>query len=619
MRVADYLVSRLLSAGLQDVFLVTGGGSMHLNDAFARNKAFKVTCFHHEQSAAMAAEGYARSSHKPCALNVTTGPGGINALNGVFGAYVDSIPMFVVSGQVKRETVAASYPDIPLRQLGDQEVDIVSMVRPIVKFVHYLNRKEDVEAVMDSALALMLNGRPGPVWIDVPIDIQGAIVSVEQQRSVSDVFLPRVDFAKLVNDPGCTRNTKLELTKSNDSDSKFYAALVALKAAKRPVILAGTGVSSPAARASFNRLLNELNLPFVPGWNALDLIPTEHKNFAGRPGTVGDRAGNFSVQSSDLILILGCRLNIRQIGYGWHNFAKNAFKIMVDIDEAELDKPTLSIDLKIKSKVEQFLDFLLSHEPEISSKEHSIYRDWCVERVNKYPVVLPAYEKQTPLNPYFFLSELSKILQPKATVVAGNGAACVMSFQAFEVKIDQRIFTNSGSASMGYDLPAAIGSAIARGPLDGPVVCIAGDGSIMMNIQELQTVAAKELNIKIILLNNGGYLSIRSTQQSYFPDNMFGTDSNNGVAMPDFSELVPAFGLNYCRIDRWDDSAPVLLRRKIESKKPEFIEIMVDPNQGFEPKLASRKNGDGSMTSPDLDDMAPFLSRAELATNRFGL
>jgi len=618
MRVADYIVKRLLSAGLQDVFLVTGGGSMHLNDAFSRNKEFKVTCFHHEQSAAIAAEGYARSSYKPCALNVTTGPGGINALNGVYGAYVDSIPMFVVSGQVKCETVAATYPNIPLRQLGDQEVDIVSMVRPIVKFVHYLNRKEDVESVMDSALALMVNGRPGPVWVDVPIDIQGAIVSVEHQRSVSNEFLPRVDFAKLFNDPGCTGNTKLELSRSNDSESKFHAALVALKTAKRPVILAGTGVSSPAARAAFNQLLNELDLPFVPGWNALDLIPTGHKNFAGRPGTVGDRAGNFSVQNSDLILILGCRLNIRQISYNWHNFAKNAFKIMVDIDGAELDKPTLNIDLKIKSKVEQFLDFLLSHKSEIFRKEHSTYRDWCVDRVHKYPVVLPTHIDQTPVNPYFFLSELSKILQSKTTIVTGNGAACVMSFQAFEVKIAQRIFTNSGSASMGYDLPAAIGCALAKGAAKEPVICIAGDGSIMMNIQELQTVSAKELNIKIILLNNGGYLSIRSTQQAYFSDNVFGTDSNNGVAMPEFSKLASAFGLNYCRLDRWDDSTPVLLRRKLESKMPEFIEVIVDPNQGFEPKLASRKNDDGTMTSPELDDMAPFLSRAELSKNRYG-
>jgi acetolactate synthase-1/2/3 large subunit len=616
MRVADYIVKRLLAAGIQDVFLVTGGGSMHLNDAFSRNKKFKVTCFHHEQSAAIAAESYARSSFRPCALNVTTGPGGINALNGVYGAYVDSIPMFVVSGQVKRETVAASYPNIPLRQLGDQEVDIVSMVRPIVKFVHYLNTKEDVESVMDSALALMVNGRPGPVWIDVPIDIQGAIVSFKHQQSVSKIFLPRVDFAKLVNDPGCTKNTKLELSKPNDTENKYKRALLALKAAKRPVILAGTGVSSPAARTKFTQLLNELNMPFVPGWNALDLVPTGNKNFAGRPGTVGDRAGNFTVQNSDLILVLGCRLNIRQIGYSFHSFAKNAYKIMVDIDEAELDKPTLSIDLKIKTKVEQFLDFLVENISEITQKEHSTYRDWCVNCVKKYPVVLPFYKHQNPLNPYFFLSEFSKILHPKTTVVTGNGAACVMSFQAFEVKFGQRIFTNSGSASMGYDLPAAIGCAIAQSSSNCPIVCIAGDGSIMMNIQELQTISSKELNIKIILLNNGGYLSIRSTQQSYFPDNEFGTNGSNGVAQAEFCKLAPAFGLNYYRIEQWDDKTPILLRQKLETKKPEFIEIIVNPNQGFEPKLASRKNDDGTMTSPELDDMAPFLSRDELENNR---
>jgi acetolactate synthase-1/2/3 large subunit len=616
MRVADYIVERLLAAGLQDVFLVTGGGAMHLNDAFSRNKKFNVTCFHHEQSAAMAAEGYARSIYRPCALNVTTGPGGINALNGVYGAYVDSVPMFVVSGQVKRETVATAYPNLSLRQLGDQEVDIVSMVRPIVKFVHYLDRAEDVERVMDSALALMVNGRPGPVWIDVPIDIQGAKVSVRHQKFISDEFLPRVDFVELVNDPACTENTKIELSKTTNSESEFQTALVALSKAKRPVILVGTGVSSPAARESLSQLLEYLNLPFVPGWNALDLIPTDHKNFAGRPGTVGDRAGNFSVQNSDLILILGCRLNIRQISYNWNCFAKNAFKIMVDIDRAELDKPTLSINLKINCKVEKFLDFLLLNKSELIRTEHSIYRDWCVDRVRKYPVVLPTHKTQTPVNPYFFLSELSKILMPKTTVVTGNGAACVMSFQAFEVKVGQRIFTNSGAASMGYDLPAAIGCAIAQGHRDRPVICIAGDGSIMMNIQELLTVSAKKLNIKIILLNNGGYLSIRSTQRAYFSDNVFGTGAEDGVAMPDFSKLASAFGLDYYQINKWDDSTSILLRQRLETGTPEFIEVIVDPSQGFEPKLASRKNDDGTMTSPELDDMAPFLSRIELEENR---
>ena len=617
MRVADYIVERLLAAGLRDVFLVTGGGAMHLNDAFSRNKKFKTTCFHHEQSAAMAAEGYARSIYRPCALNVTTGPGGINALNGVYGAYVDSTPMFVVSGQVKRETVAAAYPNVPLRQLGDQEVDIVSMVRPIVKFVHYLDRVEDVEKVMDSAIAIMVNGRPGPVWIDVPIDIQSAKVLTSHEQSISDDMMSRVDLSRLINDRSGTPNTKLELSIPNDEESKFQLALDALRKAKRPVILVGTGASSPLARAALAQLLDALDLPFVPGWNALDLIPSGHKNFAGRPGTVGDRAGNFSVQNCDFILILGCRLNIRQVSYNWESFAKNAFKVMVDIDSAELNKPTLSINLKIKSKVEKFLDFLVSNKSDLKFKDHSTYRDWCAERVTKYPVV-DQRNKNTKnyINPYFFLSELSKLLPPKTTVVMGNGAACVMSFQAFEVKAGQRIFTNSGAASMGYDLPAAIGCALAKGAVKEPVICIAGDGSIMMNIQELQTLSAKGLNVKIVLINNGGYLSIRSTQLAYFSDNVFGTGPDNGVAMPDFSKLAPAFGLNYCPIYKWDDTTAALLRQKLETDAPEFIEVFVDPTQGFEPKLASRKNNDGTMTSPELDDMAPFLNRNELAENR---
>ena len=592
---------------------------MHLNDAFARHPHLEVHCFHHEQAAAIAAEGYARTIQTPCVLNVTTGPGALNALVGVFGAYVDSIPMFVASGQVKVETLASTYPKVPMRQLGDQEVDITSMVRPIVKYVKAITKTSNLFDVIDRAIFLMTFERPGPVWLDIPIDIQSAQLSDSQ---IKDHLEHRLDFDAviddLLSDEGCTPNTVLELQQARagryESEDQFKRVIEKLAGAKRPVILVGTGVMR-SARTEFSRLISMIDIPVVPGWNAMDLIPSGHKNFAGRPGTVGDRAGNFAVQNADFILILGCRLNIRQISYGWRNFAKNAYKVMVDIDQAELDKPTLTIDLKIKMDVNQFLDYALTALPEKSLETHREYRDWCRTAAQRYPVVQGVIDHDAPLNPYLFLQVLSKGLPSDATVVAGNGAACVMTFQAFETKDGQRIFTNSGCASMGYELPAAIGAALAL-KRERTVICIAGDGSIMMNLQELQTVFGKQLPVKIFILNNDGYLSIKMTQQAYFSDNKFGTDATNGLSLPSFRNIAIGFGLAYQPIHKITDLDELLRSDEFNSLKPMVIEVFVDPAQAFEPKLASRINADGTMSSPELDDMAPFLSESELSQHR---
>ena len=609
MRGADYIVKRLVDEGFGDVFLVTGGGAMHLNDAFARNQNLKVTCFHHEQAAAIAAESYARTSLNPCALNVTSGPGGINAMVGVYGAYVDSIPMFVVSGQVKVETLAASYPHIPMRQLGDQEVDIASMVRPIVKYVKTIKTSLEVEEVVERALFLMKYGRPGPVWIDVPVDIQGSKMPSLKLNKFNPIELPKI----ITQDSGVTSNTSLELNELNHSriTSKNLCLDVIgkLKSAKRPVILAGTGISGVVEKKMFREWIELFDIPVVPGWNAMDLIASGHKNFAGRPGTVGDRAGNFAIQNADFILIIGCRLNIRQISYNWKSFGKNAFKVMIDVDRAELDKPTLNIDVKIHAAAGDFLKIALDEPIKNENLEHIKYRNWCKNNIEKFPVVQNLYKNTKLLNPYYFLHELSRLLPEDACVVAGNGAACVMTFQAFVVKNNQRIFTNSGCASMGYDLPASIGASIAR---KGRVYCIAGDGSIMMNIQELQTIISNKYPIKILLINNGGYLSIRLTQEAYFPDNLFGTDGQNGLEVPEFEKIAKGFGFQYAAIRNIDDISSLRIQKLLNSSGPAFIEVFVDPTQGFLPKLASRKNEDGSMTSPELEDMAPFLTREEL-------
>jgi acetolactate synthase-1/2/3 large subunit len=613
IRVADYIAFKCAEAGSKHVFLVTGGGAMHLNDAFGRFPGLTPVCFHHEQGAAIAAEAYYRTSNRLATLNVTTGPGGINALNGVYGAYVDSIGMLVVSGQVKRETYVGNY-SLPLRQLGDQEVDIVSMARPVVKYATILQDPSQVRVVMEKAIHLALSGRPGPVWVDVPVDVQGALIDPDSLPAWDG------DWGLLAADPDVTPNTKkeIETLRALPGPAPELDLLVQrLKMAKRPVVMVGNGVRFSGALDEFLQLAHVLQVPVVTGWNAHDILTNDSPYYAGRPGTVGDRAGNFAVQNADFLLVLGCRLNIRQVSYNWKSFANKAWKAMVDVDWAELEKPTLSINHKIQADLKAFLPALLErlrgHEVPPS---HAEYMQWCKDRVHRYPVVLPEYRNTAPrINPYHFVEKLFKRLDERDIVVAGNGSACVIGFQAATLKKGQRLFTNSGNASMGYDLPAAIGACLSTGGVQR-VICLAGDGSLMMNLQELQTLVGYGLPVKVIVVNNDGYHSIRQTQQAYFSDNMFGIGPENGVSIPDFVALAQGLRIPAAAVRTSEDWDAPAIAALLGAPGPALIEVFVDPAQPFSPKLASRKLDDGTMVSPALDDMAPFLSREELAENQ---
>lgn len=607
IRIADYIANKLVEHGINDVFMVTGGGAMHLNDAFGRIKGLSYICCHHEQACAIAAESYTRVSGRIATLNLTTGPGGINALNGVFGAYVDSIGMVVISGQVKRQTMASNYP-IHLRQLGDQEVDIVRMVRPITKYATVLQDPLQVKKVMEQALWLAKNGRPGPVWIDIPIDVQAALVEVED--------LEGFDPSNILNDPDISPNTLMEMNPIIGQElSKMVAeVLKRLKQSQRPVIFVGAGIRLSGVHQQFLSLCERLGVPVVTGWNAHDTLPNSHPCYAGRPGSVGDRAGNFSVQKADFVLVLGSRLNVRQVSYNWESFAKNAFLVVVDIDQAELKKPTLKIDFPIHSGLPAFMDELNRQTAGyLPQSAHLDYRAWCQDRVAQYPVVLPEYwEKASPVNPYCFSERLFEHLDEGEIVVTGDGTACVTTFQSANIKSGQRLYTNSGCASMGYDLPAAIGAWFATRAKR--IICIAGDGSIMMNLQELQTIAGNSLPIKIFVLNNDGYHSIRQTQQSYFPDNIVGCGPDSGVSFPDFEKVANAFGIPFRRIESNSDLDSEITAT-LEGAGPQICEVFLDKDQPFSPKISSRRLEDGSMVSSPLEDMAPFLPREELARN----
>lgn len=592
-RVADYVARRLVEAGVTHVFMVTGGGAMHLNDALGNCPGLTPVFCHHEQACAMAADAYYRVTGRMAAVNVTTGPGGINALNGVFGAWVDSLAMFVVSGQVKRQTLVAS-TGLPLRQLGDQEADVVAMARGITKYAVLVDRPEEIRRHVDRALRLATTGRPGPVWLDIPVDVQAAHVDPEAiPPAPLELDLPRY--------------------RTHDLEGRMAGLAGQLAAARRPVIYAGSGVRLSGQYERFLDLVTRWRIPVVTDFNSNDLVPSDHAVFVGGGGSLGTRAGNFAVQNADLVVSLGCRLGIRQVSYNWENFAPRARRVMIDVDEAELDKPTLDLHEKIHADLADALP-LLDAATRDWHPRHDEWLAWCRERVRRYPVVLPAYRsRETPVNPYCFVERLFEVLREGEIVVCADGTACVTTFQAAHYRPGQRVFHNSGCASMGWELPAAVGTALARPDLDR-VVCLAGDGSIMLNIQELQTIVGMRLPVKIFVLNNSGYHSIRQTQNAFFAGRIVGCGTDSGLSFPDFSRVAYAFGLPFARCDRHADLA-ASIARTLESAGPAMCEIVLDLDQQFAPKLSSRKLPDGSMVAASLEDMAPFLPREELRGN----
>ena len=592
IRVSDYIAQTLVEHGVRHVFLVTGGGAMHLNDAFGRCKGLSYVACHHEQACTIAAEGYTRVSGRMAAVNVTTGPGGTNAITGVWGAYVDSIPMIVVSGQVKFETVVRS-TDLPLRQLGDQEVDIARMVSTCTKYAVMVTDPSLIRYELERSLFLATSGRPGPVWLDIPMNVQGALIDPATLKG----YDPAQDAAA---------------APTTDLDTAARELLQRLSRAKRPVLLVGQGVRAAKSHQLFLKFAERTGVPVAVSFNALDVIWDDHPLFVGRQGTIGDRAGNFAVQNSDLLVVLGCRLHIRQVSYAWQNFARAAFKIMVDVDAAELRKPTLSIDLPIHADLKAFLEHALEVPSPGPTEAQRDWLAWCQERRQRYPVVLPEYwKREDAVNPYCFMETLFRALPENSTVVSGDGTASVTSFQAAALKRGTRLFHNSGSAPMGFDLPAAVGAAIASGK---PVVCLAGDGSIQLNLQELQTIVTHRLPVKIFVLNNRGYHSIRQTQQNYFPDNVVGCGTESGLGFPDMEKIAFAYGFPFVRASRHADMGAAI-DTTLATEGRAMCEVMLDLEQVFAPKLASRRLPDGRMISSPLEDLAPFLPREELREN----
>lgn len=590
MKVSNYIFSKLVKEGIDTVFLVTGGGAMHLNDSIARTTGLKFVCNHNEQASSIAAEGYARVKNKPAIVNVTTGPGSINSLNGVHGAFTDSIPMIIISGQVKRETMMSTYKIDGLRQLGDQEVDIISMVKGITKYAFEITDPSSIRYHLEKAIYLSTNGRPGPVWLSLPVDVQAAEIEIDRCAAyIPEVLNINPDFLQ----------------------SDLNKIIEKIAQAKRPVLIGSTGIRLANALNEFEEFVNITGIPVVTAWSH-DIIHHNHSNYVGKQGSIGDRAGNFAVQNADLVIIIGSRMPIRQLSYNWENFAREAYKIHIDIDPAELQRPFLKPDMPLVYDA-KFILTSLNNELKKENKffDFKEWLDWCIERKNKYPVVQEHHIDSTkPINSYYFISTLQSMLGGNDVIVCGNATACIVPFQTSNIKKGQQLFSNSGSASMGYDLPAAIGAAVADP--SKRIVCFAGDGSILMNLQELQTIRYNNLNIKIIVLDNNGYLSIKSTQQNFF-GLAIGSAPDNGVSFPDMEKVGNSFNIPSYTLEKFDFKNE--LQKLINLNGPILINVKLDPLQMFEPKLSSKKLPDGKMVSAPLEDMFPFLSESELESN----
>ena len=600
-RLADYVADFLASKGVTDVFSVVGGGAMHLNDAFGHHEGLKVTYNHHEQACAIAAEAYARLDNKIAAVCVTTGPGGTNAITGVLGGWLDSIPMFIVSGQVRYDTTARyalQYTGTPLRAMGDQEYDIVKSVTPMTKYAVMVEDPQTIRYVLEKAWHLATTGRPGPVWVDIPVNYQGMFIETDTLQG----YCPDEDDALL---PPAVDAATIE------------TIIEKIKNAKRPVFHAGYGIRLSGAFDTFRKVLEKLNIPVVTYWNAIDLIETDHPLYCGRAGNMGDRPGNWAIANADLILAIGTRISIRQVGYNWKTWAREAEVIMVDVDQAELKKPTLHVEMPVWADAKDFLEKL---DNATSDKVFSgdAWLDKCRYWKENYPVVLPRQKEEngSTANVYAFVDYLSSRLPENSLTAVSNGACCVVGHQAYVIQKGSRFANNSAVASMGYGLPAAIGTCIGGGRKE--TICLEGDGSIMMNLQELQTILTNRLPIKIFMINNSGYHSIRLTQTNLFSHHCkvgIGEESGD-LSFPEFKKIAEAFGYPYYSASSNAEMQNVV-DQVLNQEGPVFCEIFTDTQQVWEPKSSTKRLPDGTLVSPPLEDLAPFLPREELKEQMF--
>jgi acetolactate synthase-1/2/3 large subunit len=601
MRLADYVMSFVAQQGVKHVFLLTGGGAMHLNDALARCSDLKFVCNHHEQACAIAAESYSKATNNLGVAMVTTGPGGTNAITGVVGGWLDSTPMLILSGQVKRADRMYRADGTPLgvRQRGSQEVDIVSLVKPITKYAVTIDDPHSIRYHLEKAVHLARSGRPGPVWIDIPIDVQASPIEPDAMRGF---------------DPG-----EAAKPEQNDLAAKVRDLLERLNRAERPFIFAGNGVRVSGAAAAFEKLVRVLNVPVGLTWLAMDLLDDDDPLLVGRPGTVASRGANFALQNADFVLVIGTRLDPPLMGWDPRQFARGAYKTVVDIDPAELRKLEGAIDNPICADARTFIEDMLRVAGSAldKKKDRSPWLQRCLDWKARYPLVLPAHRAPGLVSIYHLAEVIGQEAGPNDRVVSGNsGSAIEVFLLAYRARKGRRVFHTAGLGAMGYGIAASIGVCVGSG--GRKTICVDGDGGLQLNIQELATIAHLQLPIKLFVLNNQGYASIRASQTNYFGGPNIGCSPETGVSIPDYRKVARAYGLKTAVIEGQGEGELDLraaVRKVLRSRGPVVCDVHVIPDEIRAPRVTSIQRADGSFVSKPLEDLWPFLDRDEFAQN----
>lgn len=588
IRASDYIIQRLEKEGVKHIFLVTGGGGMYLIDSLGRNKHIRYVPNHHEQACAMAAEAYARVSKNLGVALVTTGPAGTNAITGVGCAWTDSIPMLVLSGQAKTAHLVG---DSGLRQKGFHEVTIAKIVEPITKYAITITDPNTVVYHLEKALFLAKNGRPGPVWLDVPLDIQSADIDVEKSQQ----FDARKEFPELFE---------------HEEINGIGELISLLKQAKRPVLLAGHAITLTQSQEAFLELVHKLKVPVVTTRSAFDVIPHEHPYRAGFAGNFGQRAANFAIQNSDLFISLGSRLAVTLVGYEPQLFAREAKKVVIDIDKAQLDHCFLNIDLPIQCNAK---DFIPQMTEALNGVQLPDYSEW-MKKIDHWKEIFPNVtpemkDDEQYVSSYYFYEVLSEEMKKEDILVWDQGAAYHCAAVAFKVKPGQLAFSNEGFTPMGYGLPASVGAGFAAPGQE--IISVNGDGGIMLNLQELQTVFHYKMPMKVFVFNNDGYTSIKHTQQNFFQGFFVGVDTASDLSCPDWSRIAAGFQMPYLKIANHKGMRDTI-KQALAMQGPVLIEVMLDPLQVIQPRVKSERLPDGRMVSKPHEDMFPYLDREVL-------
>jgi len=589
IKLSDYVMKYIADLGVKNVFMLPGGGCMHLVDSLGRNKKLKFIVNLHEQACAIAADAYSQYTDNIGVALVTTGPGGTNAITGVAASWIDSIPVLIISGQVKRADLLTGKG---VRQMGPQEVDIVSLVKPITKYAVIVTDPNQIRFHLDKAVYLAKNGRPGPVWIDIPLDVQGAIID----ENKIGVF-----------------NKPKKIVKKKELNSKIIALINLINKSKRPIILAGNGIRSAKGVERFREIVAKIKIPTLTTWKALDILAEDNDLYIGRPGSIGQRGANFAQQNADLIICIGARLDVSQVAYNYSNFAREAKKVIVDVDKNEIKKIATKIDIAFNIDAGEFLDAFFGKIDEISVNTLEWLKK-CRDLKEKYPVVPSEYKNEKKyVNTYVLIDALSKLLRNNDVIVPGSSGSCSeITSQAFKVKLGQRVFNSPGLGPMGFGLPASIGACIASGKRR--TICLIGDGGLQHNIQELELLNRYQLPVKIFVLNNNAYASIRATHQKFFNGRLVACDPSSGLTLPDTIKIANAYGLKTFKIvnhQRLKEKISLILNYH----GPVICEVMINPDLLTQFKVSSGIKPDGKIVSKPMEDLWPFLDRKEFKAN----